>query len=172
VTAVPEVIDDPRRADAGPDWELIVDGVMGGRSTGTLDREVVAGRPAVRLVGTVSLENNGGFVQMARDLRGDGGTVDAGGWRGIALDVYGNGEVYNLHLRTADVTRPWQSYRRSFHAPPAWTTVHLAFADFSAHRLEAPFDVHRLRRLGVVAIGRAFTADIAVGGVRFYGAAD
>ncbi|MFP4127167.1 MAG: CIA30 family protein [Alphaproteobacteria bacterium] len=168
------VIDDLSRpepwARCGAAWELIVDGVMGGRSTATMRRATVAGRPAVRLEGVVSLENNGGFVQLALDLRGDGGTVDAGAWTGIALDVVGNDETYNLHLRTKDVVRPWQSYRASFRAPPSWTTVHLPFAAFTAHRLDAPFAVRRLRRLGIVAIGRAFTADVAVGGVRFYGA--
>lgn len=167
------VIDDPSRPEAGRGaaWELIVDGVMGGRSTGTMRSEVVAGRPAVHLTGEVSLENNGGFVQMALDLRADGGPLDASGWDGIALDVVGNDETYNLHLRTSDVVRPWQSYRASFRAPAAWTTVDLPFAAFVAHRLEAPFDARHLRRLGIVAIGRAFTADVAVGRVRFYGAA-
>jgi len=31
-----------------------------------------------------------------------------------------------------------------------------------------PLDLSRLRRIGIVAIGRAFRADVAVGGVRFY----
>jgi hypothetical protein len=172
VTTAPEVIDDAAGSDARSDWELIVDGVMGGRSTGTLRREPVAGRPAVHLQGEVSLENNGGFVQMALDLRSDGGVVDAGAWHGLALDVRGNDEIYNLHLRTADVVRPWQSYRRSFRATPVWTTVHLAFTEFTPHRLDAPLDVRRLRRVGVVAIGRAFTADVAVAGLRFYARPD
>jgi len=174
VSAAPAVIDDLSRpepwARCGAAWELIRDGVMGGRSTATMRREVVAGRPAVHLTGEVSLENNGGFVQIALDLQGDGGTLDASAWSGIALDVIGNDETYNLHLRTKDVVRPWQSYRASFNAPPAWTTVRLPFAAFTPHRLDAPFDVRSLRRLGIVAIGRAFTADVAVGGVRFYGA--
>jgi hypothetical protein len=176
VTRAPEVIDDldapAPRASSGAAWELIRDGVMGGRSTGTMRREVVAGRPAVHLTGEVSLENNGGFVQIALDLRPDGAAVDASAWRGIALDVVGNDETYNLHLRTKDVVRPWQSYRASFEAPPAWTTVRLPFAAFTAHRVDAPFDVQSLRRLGIVAIGRAFTADVAVGGIRFYRDAD
>jgi hypothetical protein len=35
---------------------------MGGVSNGTMVREQVAGRPAIRMRGDVSLENNGGFV--------------------------------------------------------------------------------------------------------------
>jgi hypothetical protein len=76
-----------------------------------MDREMVAGRPAIRMRGHVSLENNGGFVEIALDLdlEADGKTIDASAWRGIGLDIFGNNEEYNTHLRTADLTRPWQS---------------------------------------------------------------
>lgn len=155
-------------AATGTRWELISDSVMGGVSRGTLAHETVGGRPALRMRGEVSLENNGGFVQMALDLAQGGGTVDAGSWSGIELDVLGNGEDYGVHLRTDRVTRPWQSWRQGFRAPPAWTTARLPFAGFVPHRIEGALDPTRLRRLGIVAIGRAFTADLVVAGVRFY----
>jgi hypothetical protein len=86
----------------------------------------------------------------------------------IELEVIGNNEEYGVHLRTDAVERPWQSYRQSFRAGASWRTIQLAFADFVPHRIDVPLDVHRLRRIGLVAIGRAFTADLAVGGVRFF----
>jgi hypothetical protein len=156
-------------ATIGTRWQLVTDRVMGGVSDGTLVKETVSRRPALRMRGDVSLENIGGFVQMALDLAPDGGVVDASAWTGIELDVIGNDEDYGVHLRTDAVERPWQSYRQSFRAGAAWRTVQLAFADFVPHRIEVPLDVRRLRRIGLVAIGRAFTADLAVGGVRFYG---
>jgi hypothetical protein len=166
------MIDDLSRDDlvatVGTRWQLVTDRVMGGVSQGTLYREIVAGRPALRMRGDVSLDNNGGFVQMALDLVPDGGLVDASAWRGIELDVMGNDEEYGLHLRTDAVRRPLQSYRRSFRAGAAWQTVQLPFADFTPHRIEVPLDVGRLRRIGLVAIGRAFAADLAVGGARFF----
>lgn len=169
--AAPEIIDDlsrmPPLAAIGTSWQLFTDRVMGGVSDGTMRREIVAGRPAIRMRGQVSLENNGGFVQIGLDLSPDGGTVDAGRWQGIELDVLGNDEEYGLHLRTADLTRPWQSYRHGFRADPHWRSVRLAFRDFVAHRTDAPLDLRRLRRIGLVAIGRPFFADLAVGGVRF-----
>jgi Complex I intermediate-associated protein 30 (CIA30) len=168
-----KVIDDLSRDDLvaaiGTRWQLVTDRVMGGVSDGTLVRESVSGRPALRMRGDVSLENNGGFVQMALDLAPDGGVVDASSWTGIELDVIGNDEDYGVHLRTDAVERPWQSYRQSFRVNASWRTVQLAFADFVPHRIEVPLDVRRLRRIGLVAIGRAFNADLAVGGVRFYG---
>ena len=94
--------------------------------------------------------------------------LDVHPWTGIVLDVCGNGERYNLHLRTADVVRPWQLPQTSSSATPDWRTIQLPFATFEPHRIDAPLDLARLRRLGVVAIGRAFTADVAIGGLRFY----
>ncbi|MEL7542952.1 MAG: CIA30 family protein [Pseudomonadota bacterium] len=152
----------------GRPWQLVTDQVMGGVSRGTLERDVVDARPALRMRGPVRLENNGGFIQMALDLARDSESFDARGYAGIALDVRGNGETYNVHLRTHDLTRPWQSYRQTFVAPAAWTTHQLAFDDFAPHRTETALDLARLRRIGLVAIGRAFEADLALGGIRFY----
>lgn len=166
------VIDDLSRplpqALCGADWELISDRVMGGVSSGTLTREVVAGRLANRLRGEVSLANNGGFLQMALDLDPSGAAVDCSGFSGIAIEVFGNGEDYGLHLRTAGLTRPWQSYRQGFRAGGEWRTIRLPFTGFEAHRTEQPFAPARLRRIGLAAIGRAFTADLAVASVSFY----
>ncbi len=155
-------------ATNGAVWQFVADGVMGGLSRGTMARELIAGRSALRMRGTVSLENNGGFIQVALNLKPDGSLVDASDFSGIEIGVIGNGEIYNLHLRTADLNRPWQSYRHSFEAGRNWKTHRLPFADFDAYRTNAPLDLKKLRRIGVVAIGRAFEADIAIGGVRLY----
>jgi hypothetical protein len=104
---------------------------------------------------------------MARDL-GDGTGMDASAFTGLELDVLGNGETYNIHLRTKDVRRPWQSYRTSFTAPATWTKVTLPFANFTPHRITSPLDLKSLRRVGIVAIGKAFQADIAIAGLRLY----
>lgn len=169
---VSALIDDRRSGDRrtalGTCWELFTDGVMGGFSTGRLTPVTVDGREALLLEGEVRLENNGGFVQMAADLAPDGAPIDASAWTGIELDVHGNGERYGVHLRTMAVSRPWQSYRQTFVAPPAWTTVRLPFEDFTPHRLEAAFDPTGLRRVGLVAIGRAFAARLALGRLAFY----
>lgn len=156
------------QSSRGTHWQLLSDQVMGGVSGGQMSHETVAGRHALRMHGEVSLENNGGFLQIALDLAPGGEGMDASRWTGIALDVSGNGETYNMHLRTDDVQRPWQSYRQSFEAGPNWLTAYLPFSSFMPHRLEAPLDLASLRRIGLVAIGRAFEADLAVAGVYFY----
>lgn len=149
-------------------FQLITDTVMGGISQGTLTRETVEGREAYRLRGMVCLENNGGFIQMATDLNTDGSTMDMSAFTGIELDASGIGETYNIHLRTSDLTRPWQSYRQSFIAGPEWETHRIAFTDFAPHRTDTPLNLTKLRRIGILAIGREFEADVSVGDLRFY----
>lgn len=152
----------------GTRWRGVSDRVMGGVSEATVARETVGGRPALRLTGAVSLENDGGFIQASLDLDPGDGTVDASVFTGVRLVVRGNDEQYSVHLRTPDNVRPWQSYRAQFVAGSEWQTVELPFDGFAPYRLEAPLDTARLRRIGLVAIGREFEADLAVGRVEFY----
>ena len=165
------IIDDRRSgkldANIGTLWRLLTDTVMGGVSSGRLDPAVVAGRSCLRLTGEVSLENSGGFVQASLDLD-PAGTLDARGYRGIELDVYGNGQDYNLHLRTADTRIVWQSYRAGFHAAPEWRTLRLPFTAFQPYRISQPLDLQTLRRLGVVAIGREMRADLCIARIGLY----
>ncbi|MDJ0948846.1 MAG: CIA30 family protein [Alphaproteobacteria bacterium] len=166
------LIDDFAGADLlsrlGTRWRGVSDRVMGGISEGALGRDVIDGRPCLRLTGDVRLENNGGFIQAALDLAPSGTTLDASDYSGLRLVVRGNGERYSVHLRTPDAIRPWQSYRAHFVAGANWQTIELPFETFEPYRLEAQLDVTRLRRIGLVAIGRAFRADLAVAELRFY----
>jgi hypothetical protein len=157
-----------RLASNGATWELFTDQVMGGISRGTLTREIVADRSALRMCGSVSLENNGGFVQMSLDLNPNGTAFDASRYDGIEIDIFGNGERYNLHLRTMHTLRPWQSYRLSFPTHSKWQTVRLPFERFSAHRIDRALDLKSLRRISLVAIDRAFEADLSVSRVSFF----
>lgn len=149
-------------------WEFVADTVMGGISSGQIANQVVDGRGATRLTGEVSLENNGGFIQMASDLKRDGLSLDASDWVGMEIDVCGNSEIYDLRIRTDDLERPWQSFRAPVRASAQWTTVRLPFPVFEPHRTDKVFDPAKLRRVGIVAVGRVFQADIAVSDVRLF----
>nr|WP_261368190.1 CIA30 family protein [Pseudosulfitobacter koreense] len=146
-----------------PNWEYVADSVMGGVSRGQAGRAEVAGRRAMRLTGQVSTDNGGGFIQMAFDL-----AQDARGFTGIELDICGNGACYDLRLRTTELTRAWQSFRTGFTAPSGWTTIKVPFDTLEAYRTDATFAASQLRRVGVVAVGREFSVDVAVSGVRLF----
>jgi hypothetical protein len=165
------IIDDRTTDDihavSGNAWYLVTDGVMGGISTGQLLLTTVENRPCLRLQGDVSLENNGGFIQIALDLSDDI-LKYVSNYTGVLLEVYGNDEQYNIHLRTQDITLPWQSYRTTFTAASEWNTLHLPFTEFNPYRVDKALDISKLKRIGLVAIGRAFHADLCIGKIGLY----
>lgn len=165
------VLDDPGSDDArlqnGVGWRLFTDGVMGGVSKGDLTIDIVDNRRCLRLSGDVRLENNGGFVQIALDINEDQ-AINIENYKGFLLDIYGNEEEYNMHLRTGETRRPWQSYRATFRAVPSWQTIFLPFSQFEPYRIETPMDPADIRRIGIVAIGRAFAVNLCIGRVALY----
>jgi len=144
----------------GREWRGISDRVMGGVSNGVIRREPdLHGRPANILTGQVSLENNGGFLQMVTDLALDPSTnsVDASDYDGIEIDVLyrppvdsdsdieNGGESdnssakklqnsFNVHLRTPG-TLQQASYRHTFQIdePDAWETIRIPFSSFQGY---------------------------------------
>ena len=152
----------------GTQWYKASDKVMGGISEASIAHGTYGNRTCLLLTGDVCLEINGGFIQVVLNLSTSGNTFDASTFVGVRLVVRGNGEQYSVHLRTPDNVRPWQSYRASFTASSEWKTIDLPFIVFPPYRVEAPLDTSSLLRIGLVAIGRAFYADLAVSEVRFY----
>lgn len=165
------IIDDRRtggfESALGSTWRIVTDDVMGGVSSGEISLHTIDNRFCLRLQGDVRLENSGGFIQAALDTENTV-AADASAYSGILLEVYGNDEEYNLHLRTDAVWLPWQSYRASFSAPARWQTVRLPFAQFSGYRIGKKLDLENLERIGLVAIGRAFTADLCIAKLALY----
>jgi hypothetical protein len=165
---IDDLTDDGLVSRLGTRWRGVSDQVMGGISEATVSHGVIDGRPSLRMTGDVRLENDGGFIQAALDLAPSVDTLAASDFSGVRIVVHGNGEKYSVHLRTPDNVRPWQSYRAHFTAGSDWKTIDLPFETFVPYRLEAPLDKTRLRRIGLVAIGRAFYADLAVTELTFY----
>jgi hypothetical protein len=163
------LIDDRRSGSVtsslGPVWRFFTDGVMGGVSTGGMTLQTVHGRSALCLRGQVRLENNGGFIQMALELPA---LPEAKHWRGVELDVLGNTHRYGVHLRNAGMTAPWQAWRASFDATPEWRTVRLPFEAFEPHRTAGSLDAASLRRIGLVAIGERFDAELCLARLALY----
>ena len=160
---------DPAAAGNGHRWQCVTDRVMGGVSDARLAHETVAGRNALRLSGTVSLANNGGFVQAALDLADPGAAYDAGRFAGVALALRGDGGTYAVNLRTTGLRHPWQSYRCAVASTDPWRELQLPFSAFVAHRTDLPLDPRRLRRIGLIAIGQARRVDVAIADLRFFG---
>ena len=171
VSANDLVIDDRTsgtyRSNLGTEWRLVTDQVMGGVSDGQLAFDTYKNRECLRLSGNVSTENNGGFIQMALPFA-DQDDFDATAYTGIEVDVAGNNESYNIHIRTAGLWFPWQSYRFAFQATTDWQTLRFPFSEIKPYKTNKRFQQHKLVRIGLVGIGRAFKADLCVAAVKLY----
>ena len=152
----------------GTSWVGVTDKVMGGISEVKIETTTINQRRCLHLTGNVHVENNGGFIQAALNLSKDNKLFDASLFSGIRLTAFGNNEDYSIHLRTPDNNQPWQSYRAHFMAKSMWHIIELPFESFKPYRLETKLDTKRLKRIGLVAIGRPFSADLAISNIEFY----
>jgi hypothetical protein len=166
------LIDDFSKADGisslGTQWRMFTDRVMGGLSSASSGFEVIDGRRCLRLQGSVSLENNGGFVQVALPLELNGRFFNAGDFKGIRLWIRGNGENYHVHLRTDQTFRPWQYFGAEFPTSGKWEEVEIPFQKFKPENFNGQLNAEKLRRIGIVAIKKEFQVDIAVSRLEFY----
>jgi len=165
------IIDDRTSGDLhsnlGLEWRLFTDKVMGGVSSGNLSLDTYDDRNCLRMQGDVSTENNGGFVQIALSLSKQE-HFDASDYAGIEMEVAGNNELYNIHIRTAGLWFPWQSYRSSFRATDDWQKIRIPFTSMKAYKTTQKFRRDKLERIGLVGIGREFHADLCLASIRFY----
>lgn len=142
------------------DWDFFSDSVMGGVSEGSARLETAGGTTFIRLTGTVSTENRGGFLQVRTDLPG-GLPPDA---QGLRLIVRGNGARYFIHLRTTSTVLPWQYWQAGFDTGPDWQEVTLPLSAFkpSGRMLLRALRPAAVRSIGLVAFGRDYVADVAL----------
>lgn len=151
-------------------WTCFTDRVIGGKSNAVLLREQEDDRFCLRLKGHVSMHNHGGFIQAALPLATNGYPFVASHFQGIACWVKGLGEGYCLHLRTAELNSPWQHYRAPLPVTPEWHGVIIPFSHFVPVNTYLPLNLNLLTRLGVVAYGHEFDADIMITELALYAA--
>jgi len=138
------------------EWTYLADTVMGGVSEGQARFD----GGSLRLTGTVSTANRGGFIQ-ARTALPEGLPE---GTEALRLRVRGNGQRYFIHLRTTRTRLPWQYYQAGFETGPDWVDVTLPLAGFepSGRLMAAPPRAEEVRSMGLVAYGRDHQADVSL----------
>jgi hypothetical protein len=117
-------------------------------------------QPALRLTGSVSTENRGGFIQARMPIV----TALPAQAQGLWLKVRGNKQRYFVHLRTSGTVLPWQYYQAGFDVTEDWEIVRLSWADFkpsSGFLRDTPLP-QNIQSIGVVAFGRDHQAELEV----------
>ena len=141
------------------EYRFFTDQVMGGVSTGEARVTGADGARHLRLTGTVSTENRGGFIQARVDLDAPFPAKA----RGVVIRVRGNGQRYFVHLRTRGTVLPWQYYQAGFETTGEWRTVRLPFEEFMASGalLRDTPRPETVTSLAAVAYGRDHAADLS-----------
>ena len=153
----------------GTRWEGFTDQVMGGVSEMNVRVESGGDGKMLHLSGNVSLENNGGFIQVRLNLDSNKRAYDASGFSGIALRVRAKDRGYYVHLRTKRTVFPWSYYAQEFSAGEEWSTVYLPFSDFAPEFMSSSqLKTAKLTSIGIVAAKREFFADLYVDSVFLY----
>ena len=147
-------------------WEFIADTVMGGISSGQLSFSVDDNANFARMVGKVSTENNGGFIQFRRSVI-NGLPAET---RGLKLSLRGNGQKYFVHIRTKGTFLPWQYYQQSFMSNEDWSETTMLLNEFrpSGILLRKTIDPKSIKSIGIVAFGRDHEAEIDVRKISFF----
>jgi transforming growth factor-beta-induced protein len=130
-------------------WSTVLDGVMGGLSTGKVSQP----KPGIlRFTGELSLENNGGFSQMRTAVR-EGSCTGADGF---VLDVKGDGRSYTFDVRVSNVRMMAGSFQQKFDTIAGeWKQIRLPLDGFKLFsfgremRGAAALDAAKVESIGV-----------------------
>lgn len=151
--------------DVPSPWVAISDQVMGGVSNARVSQCERSNSSASCLTGQTSLDNNGGFVQMKLDI---GPAHSLANFQGLFIELCGPAHEYNLHIKTSQLDRPWQSYRHTLRVEPYWIRFNIPYSQLSPHRTDIELDPAQIKSIAVVAIGEAFDVDVCVRRAGFY----
>ena len=126
-------------------WQIVNDGVMGGRSQGKLS----LGEDGHGIFeGFVSLENNGGFTMIQHRFT----PLDVTGFKALEIRVKGDGKSYQIRLKSS--LSQYYTYACKAETTGQWQTIRIPFEEFKpqfrGRQLNMP--VYPGEQLGEVAI--------------------
>lgn len=146
-----ETLFDFSRGDASRGWQIVNDGVMGGRSSSRATFvETTSGDSVMRFQGNLSLANNGGFASVRSRPSGSLGLRKGDT---IILQVFGDGRKYTFNLYTP-TRRTAFSFQMDFKTERGkWTEVRLPVDQFVAHSFGRPIRNMPLAPTDVQSVG-------------------
>lgn len=152
----------------GTEWILFSDQVMGGHSQACVKTLTTSEGPCLHLQGQVNTQD-GGFIQVALPLVHSRYLFDAAHFQGVYLTAKSpHTEGYYIHLRTRELSMPWQHYAAPLRLTPEWKEYQLPFDMFYPVSTGHPLNLERLTRIGLVAANQDFEADLKVAEIGFY----
>jgi hypothetical protein len=118
------------------------------------------------MTGIVSLENNGGFIQIRKKIDYSLSKNS----KAIKIEVRGNNQEYFVHIRTSGTILPWQYYQAPFLATNAWETQNINLDEFkrSGIMLAKNINPKNIKSIAIVAYGKEYEAVVEVNNIIIY----
>ena len=141
------------------DWKFFSDQVMGGVSEGKTALKKHKNKFFLRLEGTVSTKNNGGFIQVRKEYQ-----IKDNSFKGIRIKARGIESEYYVHVRTKKLFLPWQYYAGKFFVSKEWSNIEIKFDDFIKSNFYQPqkFNSSEIKSIAFVAFGKNFDAQLDI----------
>ena len=152
--------------DNQENWEFISDQVMGGVSFGSYEILNEGNLSFLKLTGFVSLENNGGFIQVRKNLK----DLKNMNFKGIKLNSRGNDKEYFIHIRTKFTLLPWQYYQGKFSVNSEWQEKKINLLEFKRSGVLLPKYIkpQHILSVALVAFGKKHRVNLEVSEIAFY----
>ena len=152
--------------DNQENWEFISDQVMGGVSFGSYEIFDEGNLSFLKLTGFVSLENNGGFIQVRKKIK----ALKNMNFKGIKINSRGNDKEYFIHVRTKFTLLPWQYYQGKFSVNSEWQEIKINLSEFKPSGVLLPKYIKPKHILSValVAFGKKHRVNLEVSEIAFY----
>jgi len=147
-------------------WEFISDQVMGGVSDGKVEYFTEDDKNYARMTGIVSIENNGGFIQIRKKIDSSLSKNS----KAIKIEVRGNNQEYFIHIRTSGTILPWQYYQAPFFATDNWKKQDINLLEFkrSGIMLSKKINPKNIKSIAIVAYGKAHEAFVDINNIIIY----
>lgn len=171
----------PELSRFGTAWFLFTDQVLDGGSTGSMQIGPLAAqdtdsntsddtRSRLSLSGEVNSDK--GFIQAALPLVHSRYLFDARHFSGVHLVCRSPGQPadggYYLHLRTRELSMPWQHYCAPIQPGSDWSEQRIPFTSFQPTSTTHELNLELLSRIAIVAGQRVFSAELQVAEIGFY----
>ncbi|MBN2866596.1 MAG: CIA30 family protein [Thiotrichales bacterium] len=129
-------------------WHMVSDQVMGGVSQGHMQMT----EQGVNLQGHVSLENNGGFLQIQWPMNASVDRLEIQNAQGVFLEWCSHqNETLSLLIKSDQLWMPWQSYRCSAEVTTEWQTLYVPFSAFEPYRTQTRLRPQAINKFAVLA---------------------
>ena len=134
-------------------------------SSGKVEFINIDGNSNILLTGNVSTENNGGFIQIRKELK----DINLSKTDRIRIVARGNNEKYYVFLRTTGTILPWQYYSYEFDVRNEYDEFIMPIKDFkrSGILLANQINPKKITSIGIVAYGRDHYAELYVKELEF-----